>query len=169
MGPRLEHVNDHALPALTGQIAPFIIGKGWVCAISAAGLVESKGTAPDLAIEMRIFATELCERLNRDLHLDGSWVVGWTDFSPSDGFPKRLIMAYLDRDGDLIFLVDAEDPFLIMLASVDEYMNQCQAAYDHAHAHVADVGVTETQRIKAALGEESQDPGAEGDWMTDAI
>ena len=163
----MDHLSDQAVPALPFQISPFIIGKGWVCTFTAGNLVQSKGTA--LPTEMRVFAVNLCERLNAEIHLDGTWSVGWTDFSVEDGFPKRLLMGYLDKDGDLIFLVDAEDPFMIMIACVDSYIDQCAQAYRQAYEHAADVGVKPDQRIKAALGQESKDPLAEGDWMTDAI
>lgn len=163
----MERVNEQALSALPLQLHPYIIGKGWVCTLTAGKLVTSKGNP--LPPEMRVFAIELCVRLNTELHLDGAWAVGWTDFAASDGFPKRLLMAYIDKDGDLIFVVDAEDPFLIMVAYVDDYIEQCAQAYTHTQGHLADVGVNQNQRIKAALGQESKDPSAEADWVTDRL
>ncbi len=169
MVPTLDSVSEAALAALPLQLDTFLIGKGWVCTTTAGKLIESRGNAHDLPIEMRMFAVELCERLNSEIALDGRWAVGWTDFSPSDGFPKRAFMAYLDHDGDLIFIVDIEDPFLLMVGSVDDYIDQATQAFYQARTYAHDAGVTPDQRIKAALGEESRDPTAEAEWVTDRI
>jgi hypothetical protein len=169
MVPTLDSVSEAALAALPLQLDTFLIGKGWVCTTTAGMLIESRGNAHDLPLEMRMFAVELCERLNREIALDGRWAVGWTDFSPSDGFPKRAFMAFLDQDGDLILIIDIEDPFLIMVGSADDYLDQAAEAHGRAQGHLADVGVKPDQRIKAALGEPSRDPTAEADWVTDRI
>ncbi len=168
MVPILDSVSEAALAALPLQLDTFLIGKGWVCTVTAGQVINSKGCG-DLPLEMRVFAIELCKRLNFEAALNGRWAVGWTDFSPSDGFPKRAFMAYLDQDGDLIFIVDIEDPFLIMVGSVDDYIDQAVQAYFRTKGHLADVGVKAEQRIKAALGEPSRDPTAEADWVTDRI
>lgn len=165
----LDPIDEAALAALPFQLDSFLIGKGWVCTASAGTLIESKGNAHDLPLEMRMFAVELCERLNAEIAFDGRWAVGWTDFSPTDGYPKRLFMAYLDRDGDLILIVDAEDPFLVMVTSADDYIDQCTQAFYQAGSYAHDAGVTPDQRIKAALGQQSRDPLAETDWATDRI
>lgn len=169
MVPILDSVSEAALAALPLQLDTFLIGKGWVCTTTAGKLIESKGNAHDLPLEMRMFAIELCEHLNHALALDGRWAVGWTDFSSSDGFPKRAFMAFLDQDGDLIFIVDIEDPFLIMVTSIDDYIDQAGEAHIRTLGHLADVGVKADQRIKAALGEPSRDPTAEAEWVTDRI
>lgn len=165
----LDSINEAALAALPLQLDTFVIGKAWVCTATAGHLIESKGNAHDLPLEMRLWAIQLCERLNDEIGLDGRWAVGWTDFSPNDGFPKRAFMAHLDHDGDLIFIVDIEDPFLIMVGALDDYVDQAAQAHKSTQGHLADVGVKPDQRIKAALGQQSQDPTAEAEWVTDQI
>lgn len=106
--------------------------------------------------EQRLFAGLLDRALNRRAGAGGRWTVRWTDPAPlpppliGPGRPTRLEMAWFDCDGDLILVVDAEEPMArYWRAGLDHWVDQCLAAHRAWHDHERDLEIAPWQKKRA--------------------
>lgn len=160
----MSEVHETGLKAIPTSLAPHIIGGGWVATLVGGRILQSKGTAEMIPLEYRVLAADMLQLLGV-IHHGGQWVAGWTDIDAARGVPRRFIMSWIDRDGDLQFIVDCEDRFeQIALARLD-LVAQCEAAFQHYLENLRALDLREDQKIKAVLGERSKDPSAMPDYM----
>lgn len=112
------------------------------------------------------FANMLQAVLQHNLHHDGLWLVGWTH-PPStahavrvdgDNAWGRMVMIWLDSDGDPKFTAESDLPFFKMIGrGVEYYAGLADQAYEQwkemagPQAMKDDFGVREDQQTKAAL------------------
>lgn len=85
------------------------------------------------------WADQHTEILNKECHHDGAWVVGFTHPIPfaqrilmvNPAFEwRRIIKVWLDREGDIQFVVDNIEPFDVTYARGHHYfVNQCEEAW----------------------------------------
>jgi hypothetical protein len=117
--------------------------------------------------EMQImFAEQIRKELQRMLHHDGVWVVGWTHPPQSweniatdgDNCWGRMIILWLDEDGDPQMVQEFDNYFAVMLSyGEDYYVDQSEKAwlmYDYHFGKKAmknDLGIHESQMTKEAL------------------
>ena len=88
------------------------------------GVVELKNFKPNLQdVEphemQQHFAVEVQNLLQQEAHFDGSWIVGFTHppnaygvLTDTENCWNRLIMIWLDEDGDPQFTLESERPFI---------------------------------------------------------
>jgi hypothetical protein len=112
------------------------------------------------------FAKELQTTLQTGFHFDGIWIVGWTH-PPSDSQAiradgdnvwGRMIMIWLDEDGDPQYTVDITDEVVEILRNgIMYYCMLCDQAnhiYTEAYGKRAmkdDFGISESQTKKETL------------------
>lgn len=112
------------------------------------------------------FARQVQKMLQSGAHHDGLWLVGWThppatgDVVRIDGSNcwDRLIMLWLDEDGDPKYTLESDIPFAEMMENGEAYYlglaEQAHASWEEAYGKKAmkdDFAVTEDQQTKAAL------------------
>lgn len=112
------------------------------------------------------FAVALRQYMQSEIHHDGLWMVGWTHPPASgnhlrvdgDNCWGRLVMIWLDEDGDPQFTVDSYRPFVQMMKDgISYYVNMCENAYAAFNeeygkkAMKADLGIKEDQIKKDVL------------------
>lgn len=118
--------------------------------------------------EMQVaFAQELRWRLQKELHHDGIWLVGWTH-PPSthqaimvegDNCWSRMVILWLDEDADPQFCLDIDDtPFVEMIQRGGRYyLDMSERAWlewskDYGKRAIKDdFGLREDQTKKAVL------------------
>jgi hypothetical protein len=98
---------------------------------------------------------------------DGLWLVGWTHPPTTaeavrvdgDNAWGRLVMLWLDSDGDPKFVAESDLPFADMVEhGVEYYCGMAEQSYAQfnemvgAQAMKADFGIKEEQQTKAVLG-----------------
>lgn len=74
-------------------------------------------------IEQRVWAKDLCVRLNRDLHFNGFW---WTGFGDVD-CPTQWFCLWFDQDGDPHCANEGDEPFS-RIPPVDDVAEGCEQA-----------------------------------------
>lgn len=86
----------------------------------------------------QIFARDLREALQKDLHHDGIWAVGWTNPPSSgevvategDNVWGRLAILWLDEDGDPQFTFESEENVIEIISNgVMYYLELCAKAH----------------------------------------
>lgn len=112
------------------------------------------------------FASELRWRLQQNIGHDGLWIAGWTHPPGNDQTIRvdgdnawnRLVMVWLDGDGDPQFTVESDLPFVEMISRGGYYYiemaEEAYQAYVEAYGLKAmkdDLGLGEDQMTKAAL------------------
>lgn len=121
----------------------------------------------------RQWARDLCAALNREVDFDGSWIVAWADpvmVEPPAGMghqiigiarpiPSRCVWFHMDKDGDVNFSVDTEDPLRDVLGSdINERVEHAAIAHQGFRDLVREVGIDTRHTRKAALGQAPTDP-----------
>jgi len=125
--------------------------------------IGSKGAGSFVPEAHRLYAIELCTKLNREIALGGKWLVCWCEFDLKLGMPSHLSMLWMDRDGDVPFIVDSDERLAAQVHGLDDYIQQCAEAHAAWREMIREVGVTEGQQIAAGLGQQSADPRATPD------
>ena len=112
------------------------------------------------------FARRLQEGLQKHAHFDGFWLVGWTHPPASweviredgDNCWYRLIMIWLDEDGDPHYTLESDMPFPTMVENgLEYYAKLAHEAHETWSAEYAtkkmkkDMGLTDDQQTKAVL------------------
>ena len=153
--------------ALAGQIAAEAHGGGYWCAFRAGGhlVTKEKGRCRPL-VPQRVAAIDLLDRLNREVHHDGTWIVAWADPVEtmvaggllSMPVPQRLVWMHKDGDGDVNVAVDTDDSIEEIAATLDQRVDDAAKAMQKYREIMADVEVRPDQTRKAALGQPSADP-----------
>ena len=135
------------------------------------GLVVKKNFTPNLIDiephpQQRQFAENLQSLLQRELHYDGLWIVGWTNppatgsslHVAGDNVWSRLFMIWLDEDADMHFTVESELPVIEILnhgephyvMKAEEAMEKWREEYGKK-AMKDDFGISESQQTKKTL------------------
>lgn len=114
----------------------------------------------------KLFAEELQGELQRNLHNNGLWIVGWTNppapgevvREDGDNAWERLFMVWLDQDADPQYTFESTVPFVEMAANGARYYvdkcAECHEKYVEAYGKRAlkdDFGISESQQTKKTL------------------
>lgn len=167
-------IPESAIPGLTELLDTFG-GEGgdWACMwwegrMRIFDCPQSK--ARRVSRDREVFAYNLCSVLQKHEHHDGHWLVGWADWrdpplevaGPVAHFPigdySRLLMCFIDADGDMQFMVDSIDPWQKMAAAIDDYVEQCSVAWNEWREHLKVSEIRPEDTIKAAQGQAPTDP-----------
>jgi hypothetical protein len=121
--------------------------------------------------EQMVWATDLGRMLNREAGMGGQWLLVWTDVEGGaplaiPNLPTRLVMAWVDKDGDVPFTVDAVDPLSTMAKSgVAHFVAQCVEAHKMYLEQLKSVEISPTQMVNLRKGQPVADPTVvQGAW-----
>lgn len=124
-------------------------GDGWACGVRENGdikIVCNAQTRPH--VFQQDFAFELVRKLNKQISNGGTWTVGWCD-----GWGK-LIILWLDQDGDVQFTVEDDEPVNVILeAGADHFLSQCFDAYGKWRWSMSILDLQDGETYKRAQGE----------------
>lgn len=102
-------------------------GYGWAVAQKTNGDIKTACNAPPgnrPHIFQQDFAYSLLKKLNSQIPNGGSWTVSWCD-----GW-RKLVILWLDKDGDIQFPVEDEELISdILNAGPDHFVGQCAEAW----------------------------------------
>jgi hypothetical protein len=157
---------DTAMRAVTAQLGAHTLQGYWAVVPYKNGLVsfrESPGGGAFVPETHRIYAIELSNVLNREIAFGGKWIVCWSEFDLKEGWPRHLAMLWMDKDGDVPFVVDSDEDHATQVYGMIEYVHQCAEAYATWRDMMKDVGVGEHQKIAAGLGQRSVNENAAPD------
>lgn len=108
----------------------------------------------------QMFAEDMLNVLNRNIAHDGAWVVVYTHFAPprppeAEGVFHRVAFLWMDKDGDVKFTVERDQPLHQLIAEVtlDDLVNQCEAAWGLRRWSDQVLDVKPSQQYRRALGE----------------
>lgn len=164
----MKPTEDMILRTMPAQLAAHTLRGYWAVVPADHGLVtfrESPGGGAFVPETHRIYAIELSGILNREVAHDGKWIVCWSEFDLTEGWPRHLAMLWIDRDGDMNFVVDSDEDHATQVYGMLEYVHQCEQAYQEWRAFIGDVGVKESQKIANALGQPSANERAVPDMV----
>ncbi len=150
--------------AVTDRFDEEAAGTAW-CGVTVMrdgnAVLLSDQPALDWAADCMMFACDMARALNKHLHHDGFWYVGWTH--PSSVFLlgstgrtyQRAVMIWFDSDGDPAFTVEILDPIWdILNAGPDAWLEQCEIAWQRRkHLMIEVLDPKEGQTFKQAQGE----------------
>ena len=115
---------------------------------------DNEPTAPQLA-----FGMDVLKGLNKEIAHNGSWLVAWTHpphfseylrVNPQMEW-KRLVMIFLDKDGDPQFTVDSVRPFWEQVQSgAHHFVDQCEQAIQEWKQQLQILDLKENQTINLA-------------------
>ena len=164
----MHHLDEKILvtPALLRRFsaeAEHSAGNGSYYAIligSDGGFIEHQ-IGPGLAPEQTIFGRDMVFLLNRHLHHDGAWMIVFTNPTPKPIIEihgtvyQRFVFLWMDKDGDVRFPIENEEPFHeVLKAGPIAWLQQAEVAWTTWHRlthQVLDVRPSET--YKRAQGE----------------
>lgn len=107
----------------------------------------------------RIIAREALWLLNKDVREDGAWVFIWYAPVPITRQPRHAIIAWKDRDGDLIASVEIQDPISRVYAGgTIDFGGIAKQVLDRVRAFWRDLEIKDSQTRKAAQGQASASP-----------
>ncbi len=132
----------------------------WMVWAAPDGSIESRAVGPCHPTPAQIdWAIGLGRRLNRDASDGGQWLIVWCDLAGDLNLPSRLVMAWIDPDGDIPFLVDTDDTLVDMAVSgIDHFVGQAVSALRQYRDHIAAIEVAPGQMKRRRLGEPVADP-----------
>lgn len=133
---------------------------GKMC-LSASGIIYWRGRGPEPDPMRKAIAEELLRWLNKEVWLDGQWVVCWCDFRLETACYTRLAWCFLDKDNDLLFEVETDEPPEVIMLTIPDRVEHAMQAWMEWKQTMQDVGVRPEHTIKAALGQKSADPTAQ--------
>lgn len=115
----------------------------------------------DPSVEQFQFAMSLSYALNKEIAYDGSWLVAWTHpphvaealrVNPRLEW-RRLVMIFLDKDGDPQFTVDSVRIWPDVAASgILHFVDQCQQAIEQWKMQLKVLDLKADQSIMLAKG-----------------
>lgn len=139
-------------------------GGAW-CAVAymrdGNAVMLASQSVPDWAPDQMMFANDMAKGLNRHLHHDGFWLVGWTHPAPfvilgaAGRTYRRMVMIWCDQDGDPQFTIESEDPvWKILECGPMQWAEQAEQAWQKWHLHMREIlDPREGQTFKRALGQ----------------
>lgn len=129
--------------------------------------------APHPAQQM--WAMDMAKALNRHLHHDGFWVVGFTNPPPNafmlggivlDDEPiyERWFILWVDKDGDPQFTIENDDDFNeTLMVHPDSQIEQCETAWQKWKQHMRDtLGTSTVQGATFAKAQGEAAPSTRG-------
>lgn len=135
------------------------MGGGYFAVIQkSSGDIAYHQTGPRVEPHEQIFVIELLTALNKFLHHDGAWLAIFTHHRtqpPMVGRYQRLVILWMDRDGDIQFPFEFESPL------DDKYLwgkiswcEQCENAWVLWHHMMREVLEPKADQLyRKALGE----------------
>ncbi len=114
---------------------------------------------PKIEIHGHLFAVDLLNMLNRQLHHDGAWSIVFSHYAdsplPGSGGYSKFTLLWMDRDGDVGFPVDCDEPLSLAISwGLLYWVEHCETAWKlwhHAMRNVLAPRANET--FKRAQGE----------------
>ena len=114
--------------------------------------------SPEIIPEQTMFALDVLNKLNRELHHNGAWVMVFTDPKPADtgGLAmlarsgqaeySRYVIMWLDEDGDVQFPIEwvenecePHDFAGVLVLGIENIVGLCEGAYELWHLHMRQV------------------------------
>ena len=139
-------------------------GPFWVLGTYSNGkrfaLLPEKPIPPPVE-EQKVFASDMVQMLNEDLHHDGAWFVGFTNpLDPvipflASTYYGRFFFLWIDQDGDPQFTIENDEQFWqVLQAGPDEWLGHAETSWQQWHLMMRKVlAPSEHQTFKRALGE----------------
>lgn len=143
------------MPAAVGNFAA-----GKMCVAPTHNLKYWLGHGVDVDPMRKHFAESFIDLLNSEMWLDGHWVVIWKDFDLARAEYRSIVWAFLDRDNDLQFTVESDDPFPVLVETVLDRVSDAFDAWMQWKQTMQVMNIRPEDQIKAALGQKSKDPFA---------
>lgn len=113
----------------------------------------------DPSVEQFSFAMSLCTELNKEMHHNGAWLVAWTHpphaaealrVNPALEW-RRLVMLFLDKDGDPQFTIDSVRPWPdIAVSGVHHFVDQAEQGIQMWREQMDALELKENQTIQLA-------------------
>lgn len=100
-------------------------GKAWILKQDREGAVHVRDNGLTVHVTQQAFAHRLIRILNKEVWLDGAWVVGWTHGG------NRLMIIYIDADGDPQFTIENDEPVSVIMSV--EPLKYAEDAWDAYH------------------------------------
>lgn len=147
---------DQVLGEITAPEFEGITDTGFCCVIQLADKTFRERTHGFVSITEahRVIARDVLMLLNKDVREDGAWVFVWYSPVPVSRQPSDAILAWKDRDGDLIASIDVRNPIgRIYQGERIEWGGMAKQVLDRVRAFWRDLEITETQTRKAAQGQ----------------
>lgn len=161
------------LPAITQRLkaeAEFEGGPAlyWALLVAADGQQRRVQNPPDLpgpAADQLMFGLDMGGALNRHLHHDGAWIVGFTDplSRPTvlDQWTNfgRFFFLWVDQDADPQFTLECDDHFAdVLMRGPDHWLGQAETAWQkwrHQMREVLDPKARALATFKRAQGQQA--------------
>ena len=149
-GQRLHNVErDTVTASLREDLDEMCAGPWFAVVMHADGSGFMRGrteTTPAPPEEPLARMMDLAVVLNRDMHMDGHWIVLWANHT--------LSAYWRDRDGDLQCTWDVDEPWArIRLWPTLEFAGRAALAWDRWEEHMKRHQFSPAQAHKRALGE----------------
>jgi hypothetical protein len=140
-------------------------GNGPWCAVTfmrdGKAVLLSNQPALDWSSDQMLFANDMAKGLNKLLHHDGFWIVGWTHPAPymllgmATRTYGRMVMIWCDADGDPQFTIESEDPvWKILECGPQQWAEQAEQAWQKWRLHMREIlDPREGQTFKRAQGQ----------------
>ena len=135
----------------------------WMCFRRTNGEIVEHAAGPMVSAPQRMFAHDMIGAANRHLHYDGAWLIVFTHPEPApkdravqvEHHPyRRFVIMWLDRDGDIQFPIENDDPFWRALSSgPDWWMEQLVTAHATWKAAIAPLELRRAETFKKAQGQ----------------
>lgn len=160
---------DTAMRAIEAHIGAHTLAGFWAVVPYQHGLVtfkESPGGGAFVPEAFKVYATELCNYLQRQAAHDGKWVTCWSEFDLATGWPRMFHLLWLDRDGDTQFVVDIDERVASDIHDHADMLHyHAEPAWQQWREMMKDVDVKPHQTIAAGLGQRSADERAAPDMI----
>lgn len=115
---------------------------------------------PDIDAPEHLFANDVLTALNNKLHHDGAWCLVFTNPRAIDpplmkATYDRLVLIWMDKDGDVQFTNDHEAGIVHALEmGQDAWLNNCETAWQLWQFHMRQVlAPKQNELVKAAQGQ----------------
>ncbi len=127
------------------------IGRGWyACILHADGrgtMLGEDGATPPPDEGIRNLLMHLAVRLNREIHHDGHWIVGWSA-------DRNVHAFWRDGDGDIHVSMATDVPVIDLTKWTDtDFLNLCEEAWRTAMENLRNAEIGPENTYKAALGQ----------------
>jgi hypothetical protein len=158
MPSKIDH--EWSIIAREGVFAARLFTVGAVAVTGATPVADqdplaSRFAALVITLDHQLFAKRLSEYLNRTVHHNGSWQVGFAHPDPVDQAPTEMVMRWRDADDDIQLRVFVEGK-LPTIAAMDlkDFAGDAEIAWsENREVKHRWLGIKPSQTILAAQGE----------------